>query len=47
MYPGSRYTGAARAVTIPLPVDLADSALIEWASGVLTAIFGALEVPSA
>jgi transcription-repair coupling factor (superfamily II helicase) len=41
MYPGSRYTAAARAVTIPLPVDKPDAELIEWASGVLTAIFGA------
>jgi transcription-repair coupling factor (superfamily II helicase) len=41
MYPGSRYTAAARAVTIPLPVGKTDAELIEWAGGVLTAIFGA------
>ena len=44
MYPGSRYTAAARAVTIPLPVDKSDAELIDWASGVLTAIFGAVLV---
>jgi transcription-repair coupling factor (superfamily II helicase) len=41
MYPGSRYTATARAVTIPLPTDKTDAELIEWAGQVLTTIFGA------
>ena len=44
MYPGSRYVAAARAVTIPLPVGKTDAELIEWAGGVLTAIFGAVVI---
>ena len=39
MYPGSRYLAAAHAVTIPLPAELADAELIDWASTVLTTIF--------
>jgi len=41
MYPGSRYVVAARVVTVPLPAEKTDAELIEWASGVLVAIFGA------
>ena len=41
MYPGARYHAAAAAVLVPLPPEPTDTQLIEWASGLLVAIFGA------
>ncbi len=40
MYPGSRYHAAAAAVLVPLPAEPTDAQLIEWAGGLLGAIFG-------
>ena len=41
MYPGSRYLAQPRAVLTPLPADLTDEQLIEWARSFLVAIAGA------
>jgi len=47
MYPGARYHAAAAAVLVPLPPEPTDTQLIEWASGLLVAIFGAETTPAA
>jgi transcription-repair coupling factor (superfamily II helicase) len=51
MYPGARYLAAGAAVIVPLPTEPTDAQLIEWAGGLLTAIFGtvtpAVNPPSA
>jgi transcription-repair coupling factor (superfamily II helicase) len=44
MYPGSRYLAQPGAVIVPLPSEQSDAQLIEWASGLLAAIFAAAEV---
>ncbi len=41
MYPGSRYLAAGAVVIVPLPPEPTDEQLIEWAGGLLTAIFPA------
>ncbi len=45
MFPGARYFGQTRSVSVPLPVrqgiPLADADLIEWTGQLLVAIFGA------
>lgn len=42
MYPGARYHAAAAAVIVPLPPEPTDAQLIEWTTGLLVAIFGAV-----
>ena len=39
LYPGARLFAAQKAVSVPMPHDLDDAALVEWVSGLLTAIF--------
>ena len=46
MYPGARYFGQTKSVSVPLPRDADDAALVAWTSGLLVAIFGAEVVSS-
>jgi transcription-repair coupling factor (superfamily II helicase) len=39
LYPGARLFGQVKAVSVPLPKDLDDSALIAWVTALLDAIF--------
>ncbi|MFW8745490.1 hypothetical protein, partial [Mesorhizobium japonicum] len=39
LYPGARLFAQAKALSVPLPKDLDDAALIAWASELLDAIF--------
>ena len=51
MFPGSRYHAPSASVLVPLPVkhgeSLDDAALIEWTSGLLTAIYASEPAPVA
>ena len=47
MYPGARYLAAGAAVIVPLPAEPTDEQLIEWAGGLLAAIFGTVTAPTA
>lgn len=47
MYPGARYLAAGAAVIVPLPTEPTDAQLIDWAGGLLTAIFGTVTPPVA
>jgi len=47
MYPGSRYLATGAVVIVPLPPEPTDAQLIEWAGGLLTAIFPAPVVSQA
>jgi transcription-repair coupling factor (superfamily II helicase) len=47
LYPGARYLAAGAAVIVPLPTEPTDAQLIDWAGGLLTAIFGTVTPPVA
>ncbi|GMA96131.1 hypothetical protein GCM10025881_29550 [Pseudolysinimonas kribbensis] len=39
LYPGARLFGQAKALSVPLPKDLEDAALVAWVGDLLDAIF--------
>jgi transcription-repair coupling factor (superfamily II helicase) len=41
MYPGSRYFAQANAMSVPLPAEATDAALVEWVTALLAALFPA------
>ena len=47
LHPGARYFARTKSVSVPLPRDADDAALIAWTSALLVAIFGAEVVSSA